>query len=379
VLWGLPMSDRKSRLLDWLSDRLNLTEIFSLLTSYGLFYAELDTSKPLREALAEATRRPMRSYARWPRGLGLIVVVLIAIEIVTGGLLALYYLPTPGSAHASLGTMLRDVQFGWFVHQIHFWGAQLLVAVLIVRLLRFFLQRVYSPPRELTWVFGALLLLVCLHLDTTGRVLPMTASAFWSTVRSLELVAAVPLYGPLAIFLLGGEQTFVSDLTLIRFYVLHVAVLPMMAVALIYFHFSGVRRVGLSMLGKEKSRVGGMQMRMHVANLAIVLALLFGLLVSLAVLVPVPFEAAADPYATPPGARPPWYLLASFGFLEWTSGLLPQWLAGGLLLLGFLAFIVVPFVDHSRPGGKRGALRLVLAILAIVAWILLTGYGARVA
>ena len=373
------MSDRRSNILDWLSDRLNLTEIFSLLTSYGLFYAELDTSKPLREALAEATRRPMRSYARWPRGLGLMVVVLIAIELVTGGLLALYYLPTPESAHASLGTMLRDVQFGWFVHQIHFWGAQLLVVVLIVRLLRFFLQRVYHPPRELMWVFAALLLLVCLHLDTTGRVLPMTANAFWSTVRSLELVAAVPLYGPLAIFLLGGEQTFVSDLTLIRFYVLHVAVLPLMAVALIYFHFSGVRRVGLSMLGEDKPRVGGTQMRMHLANLAIVLALLFGLLVSLAVLVPVPFQAAADPYATPPGARPPWYLLASFGFLEWTAGVLPQWLAGGLLLVGFLAFVLVPFVDRTEPGGRGRVPRLLVAIVAVLAWILLTVYGARVA
>jgi len=373
------MSDRRSSVLDWLSDRLNLTEIFSLLTSYGLFYAELDTSKPLREALADAARRPMRSYARWPRGLGLMVVVLMAIELVTGGLLALYYLPTPESAHASLGTMLRDVHFGWFVHQIHFWGAQLLVVVLIVRLLSFYLRRVYSPPRELTWVFAALLLLVCLHLDLTGRVLPMTANAFWSAVRSLEVVAAVPLYGPLAIFLLGGEQTFVSDLSLIRFYVLHVAVLPIVAVTLIYLHFSGVRRVGLSMLGEDRPRVGGTQMRMHVANLAIVLALLFGLLVSLAVLVPVPFQVAADPYSTPPGVRPPWYLLASFGFLEWTSGVLPQWIAGGLLLLGFLTFIVVPFVDRVRPGGKGRALRLSLAILAVLAWILFTLYGARVA
>jgi quinol-cytochrome oxidoreductase complex cytochrome b subunit len=373
------MSNEKRGVLDWFSDRLNLTEIFSLLTSYGLFYAELDTNKPLREALAEASARPLPSYARWPRLLGLIVVVLIAIEALTGGLLALYYLPTPESAHASLGTILRDVHFGWFVHQIHFWGAQLLVAVLVVRLLRFLLQRVYSPPRELTWVFAALLLLVCLHLDLSGRVLPMTASAFWSTVRSLEIVAAVPLYGPLAIFLLGGEQAFVSDLALIRFYVLHVAVLPLVALSLVYFHFSGVRRVGLALLGGEEPRVGRAQIRLHVANLAIVLALLFGLLVTMAVLVPVPLQEAADPYATPPGARPPWYLLACFGFLELTSGVLPQWLAGGLLLLGFLVFVLVPFVDRSAAGGRGRALRLLVVLLAVLAWVLLAWYGARVA
>ena len=83
------------------------------------------------------------------------VVVLIGLEILTGSLLALYYLPTPEAAHASLGTILRDVTIGGLVHQIHFWGAQVLLAVLLVRLVRFLLQGVYRPPRELVWVFAA--------------------------------------------------------------------------------------------------------------------------------------------------------------------------------------------------------------------------------
>lgn len=178
------------RALDWLSERLNLTEIFSLLTSYGLFYAELDNRKPLRRALREALARPTLSYSRWPRVLGLMVVVLIAVEVVTGGLLALYYLPTPEAAHASLGTISRDVQFGWLMHQIHFWGAQVLIAVLLVRVLRFFVGGVYRAPRELVWVFAVLLLLVCFHLDLTGRALPMTEGAYWTSIRALEIVGA---------------------------------------------------------------------------------------------------------------------------------------------------------------------------------------------
>ena len=116
--------NRTGRGLDWLSKRLNLTEIFSLLTSYGLFHAELDSRKPLREALAEAADKPAPSYARWPRVLGLMVVVLIGLELLTGSLLALYYLPTPEAAHASLGTILRDVTTGGLVRQIHFWGSR---------------------------------------------------------------------------------------------------------------------------------------------------------------------------------------------------------------------------------------------------------------
>ncbi len=367
------------RALDWLSERLNLTEIFSLLTSYGLFYSELDTRKPLREALAEAAERPAPSYARWPRVLGMIVVVLIGIEIVTGSLLALYYLPTPEAAHASLGTILRDVQFGWLVHQIHFWGAQLLLAVLIVRLLRFLAQRVYRAPRELVWVFAVLLLLVCFHLDLTGRALPMTEGAYWTSIRALEIVGAVPIYGSLALFLLGGAEALISDLTLIRFYTLHVALLPILAVVLIYLHFSTVRRVGLFETRDEPEVAGRLQFRFHVANIAILLAFLMGALASLAVLVPLPFLGPADPYATPPGVGPPWYLLACFGFLELTTGMLPPWLAGGLLFLGFTAFILLPFLDRTRPGAAGRRLMLAGAAAALVIWLGLTLYGARVA
>ena len=81
-------SDRPSKggaILDWFSTRLNLTEIFSLLTSYGLFYAELDNTKGIRRAFAEALDRPTASAARWPRVLSLIVVLLIGLLILTGG------------------------------------------------------------------------------------------------------------------------------------------------------------------------------------------------------------------------------------------------------------------------------------------------------
>ena len=372
-------SNRAEGLLSWLSQRLNLTEIFSLLTSYGLFYGELDPSKPLPEALREAAERPAPSYARWPRVLGLIVVVLIAIELLTGGLLALYYLPTPEAAHASLGTILRDVGTGALVHQIHFWGAQVLLAVLLVRLARFFLQRLYAPPRELAWVLAALLLLVCFHLDLTGRALPMTESAYWTSVRALEIVSAVPIYGSLVLFLLGGVGAGISDLTLIRFYVLHVAILPALAVTLIYLHFSGVRRVGLAPAGDEKKVAGKLQFRLHVANLAIVLAVLIGVVVTLAVIVPVPFLAAADPYATPVGVGPPWYLLAFFGFIELTAGVMPEWLAGLLVFLGVSGFVLLPFYDRTRPGSRGRRLALAGAVVLAVGWLLLTVYGARAA
>lgn len=372
------MQPERRGIVDWLSERLNLTEIFSLLTSYGLFNAELDSRKPLREALAEAFDRPMISYARWPRVLGLIVVTLLAMEFVTGGLLALYYLPTTESAHASVTVISRDIHFGWFVHQSHIWGARLLIAILIVRLVRFFVQAVYRRPRELVWLFAALLLIVCLHIDLTGRVLPLAGDAYWSAVRALEVMRGVPVFGTAILFFIAADGTFITDLTLIRAYVFHVAWLPLLALALIYLHFSTVRRVGLSGAGDDAAEPGRTALRRQLANLAMILVLLFGLLASLAVLAPSPLLAEADPFKTLPGIGPPWYLLAPFGFLEWSSGLLPRWAARFLLFVGFTAFVFLPFLDRSAREPRR-RLTWALALLGLALWITFTIYGMGVA
>lgn len=369
---------RKSSLLDWLSSRLNLTEIFSLLTSYGLFYAELDTSKPLREALSEAFAKPTPSYAKWPRVLGLIVVLLIGLEILTGGLLALYYLPTPDAAHASLGTILRDVNFGWLLHQIHFWGAQVLLAVLILRVLRFFVQTVYRPPRELLWVFAWLLLLVCFHSDLTGRLLPWSSDAYWSTVRAIEIAQAVPIYGSVLVFLIGGAESIISDLTLIRFYILHIAILPGLAIPLIYMHFSCVRRTGLTETVDETKLPARVAFRVNFVNMVILLTVAFAILLSLAVLAATPFELEADPFSTIPGIGPPWYLLAPFAVLELSAGIVPRWVAGTFLFVVTMMVLALPF--WYQPGSERSRrLGLLLGGLFVLAWLFLSWYGARVA
>ncbi|MFQ5527545.1 MAG: cytochrome b N-terminal domain-containing protein [Thermoanaerobaculia bacterium] len=374
------MSRTARQMLEWLSTRLNLTEIFSLLTSYGLFYSEVDSRKPLPEALEEALNKPIPSYSRWPRVLGLIVLVLLAVEILTGSLLALYYLPTPQSAHASMATILQDVDFGALIHQTHFWGAQMLIAVLILRLGRFFVQRIYRRPRELVWVFGFLLLLVSLQADLTGRLLPWTTSSYWSTVRGIEVLATIPMIGNLMLFLIGTTGSFLSEVALIRGYFLHIAALPALATALIYFHFSTVRRIGLSGVEDTRRVPGRLVLRAHFASIAMIFVLLLGALITLAVLAPLPFEGRADPFSTPPGIDPPWYLLAPFGLLELTAGIVPRWAIGLAMLLALVALTALPFLGRSRPEDtRRLPLTWALAAAIVVVWLVLTLYGARVA
>jgi quinol-cytochrome oxidoreductase complex cytochrome b subunit len=198
-------------------------------------------------------------------------------------------------------------------------------------------------------------------------------------VRALEIVGSVPVYGSLVPFLVGGGGAIITELTLIRFYVLHVALLPIAAIVFIYMHFSSIRRVGLGGDPDQKRVQPKGVMRNQLLTLAIVLTLVFGLLVTLAVVVPKPFHREADPFATVPGIGPPWYLLAPFGFLEWMPEIVPQWLAGLILFLGFMVFLAVPFLHRSSEGPTGRRIALAVALLFVLVWVVFSVYGARMA
>jgi quinol-cytochrome oxidoreductase complex cytochrome b subunit len=207
----------------------------------------------------------------------------------------------------------------------------------------------------------------------TGRLLAWDTGGYWSTVRALELFYSLPILGPLFAFLVGGTE--LDGMVLIRFYFLHVFVLPTLILILLFLNFSGVRRVGLSPLPGE-SRGGLAVYRVYLHNLLILIILIFGGLITLATLVPAPFQAIADPFHTPSGVRPPWYLLASHGFMEAFPSIVPRWLRA-LVLEGALALtILLPFIDRGRTGvsgGRRWAIAIGLAVL--ICWLGFTWYG----
>jgi quinol-cytochrome oxidoreductase complex cytochrome b subunit len=366
---------RTSSLLRWLEARFNLTEMFSMLTNVGLFPSELDNRKPLREAIDEALARPLPSYARWPRVLAILTLALLGFLVFTGFLLAFYYQPTPAEAWQSTTMIVRDVSFGWFVHQVHGWAADALLLILLVRLWRFYFQGLYRAPREGLWILAVFLFLAATHADLTGHLLSWTGHGYWTTVRAIEILYSLPVLGPLFAYLVGGVT--VDSLVLTRFYFLHVAVWPPLLIALIYLTSSGVRRVGLS--GAPESHEGGRAAYTHyLYNLLILVVVMLGVLVTLATLLPARFDQMADPFSTPPGARPPWYLLASYGFMEFFPGWIPRWTRGLLLEGILLVCLLVPFIDRGapRPDGRR-PLAVAIGVGVLVLWVAFTWYGYR--
>ena len=359
------MSTSRRKWLDWLEERINLTEIFSFITIFGLAYGDVDTRKPFREVLEEATQKPLPVYTQWPYVLGILAFLLFLFQVVTGLLLAFYYQPTPDAAYSSVLLIIRDIPLGWYVHQMHYWGSNVLLFFLGLRVVRFFLHGTYKAPRELLWIFGAALLLLTFQAALTGTLLPWDQQAFWATTRSLEIIKELPLLGSLLGFLVGQMEVHSSTLT--RFYILHVVILPLFIFVLFYLHFATIRRIGLSPLAEERTSNPKPLFPDHLLNLLTIMLLIFGVILTLAILLPAVFQQQADPLVSPAGIRPPWYLLPAYGLME----LLPyRWMGGGLLLLSIVVFVAIPFLDRTpdKPVSRRP-----LALLFLVATCLALG------
>jgi ubiquinol-cytochrome c reductase cytochrome b subunit len=352
--------------IGWFEQRLNLTEIFSFFTTFGLSYGEIDLHKPLAEASREAFTRELPTYTRGPYILGVLTFLVFLFQGITGLLLAFYYEPSPASAYESTLLIIRDASFGWYIHQMHYWGSNALITLLAVRLVRFFVHGVYKAPRELFWVFGVILLFLSAHAALTGALLPWDQRSYWSVTRGLEVVATLPVVGSVLSFLVGGFDLLSG--TLLRFYVLHVIFIPLAMVFFFYAHFATVRKVGLSPLPGEKQAEAKPLYPDHLIQLVILSLILFGAILTLGTLFPAPFLGKADAFVSPPGARPPWYLLPSYGLTE----LLPRWLAGVVMLLVIAGLLAFPFLERApyRELKKRPVFALAAAAFGLIVLIL---------
>ena len=370
----LPGPPRTRAWVTWLEQRLNLTEIFSFLSHFGLVYSPVDNTRPVTEVVREVAERPVPAYTRGPRILGLLAVILFGLEVVTGVLLAYYYRPTPEAAFPSTREIVRDLPLGWFIHQLHAWGAWLLAAVVVLRLLRFFWDGLYKAPREVLWWCAVALAWLVVQSDFTGRLLTWDSHAYWSAVRGMEVVFALPLVGPALAFVLGGRA--INDNVLLRFYVLHMLVLPSAFAVFLYLTFATLRRVGLSPEPFDRGGRGAREttFRDHLYGMSILTALMFGVLTTLAVLIPFRFGSEADPYSTPAGVRPPWYMLAPYAVIEHGPG--PTWLLGlGLLLVAFAVLLLPSWAPRfgADPVSRRARMT---GLVALALWALLSVAGA---
>ena len=191
----------------------------------------------------------------WRQVFGSVALFLFFVQVFTGILLAFNYAATPGEAYNSVKYIMTELTGGKMIRGLHHWGATMMIAVVVIHMLQVFIWGAYKKPREATWMVGVVLLLMTLGYGLTGYLLPWDQLAYWAiTIGSNIANSPRELTDALGItswFDPGGFQTrlllganYVGQDALIRFYVLHVFLLPLALVTLLSVHFWRIRKDG---------------------------------------------------------------------------------------------------------------------------------------
>lgn len=322
-----------------------------------------------------------RRTLRWRTtlGLGLITLYLFIILIATGTLLMFYYVPSTDQAYNSMKDLEFVVTAGQVLRNMHRWAAHLMVLFVILHMGRVFYTAAYKPPREFNWVVGVLLMLLTLGLSFTGYLLPWDQLAYWAITVGTNIAGYAPVVGQKMKFLLLGGHV-VGQSALLRFYVLHVMVLPGVAILFIAVHLWRVRKdgglarpdepamteqelavsqlppaktYGLMELARGTTPAVGVNPEEEVftwPNLVFRELLMFMVVVAvllvLAIFWNAPLEEFANPVHPPNPAKAPWYFLGLQELVAHSA----FW--GGVVVPGLVvaALVLLPYLDRRHVG-----------------------------
>ncbi|MBK9798115.1 MAG: cytochrome b N-terminal domain-containing protein [Holophagaceae bacterium] len=346
-------------------------------TSFTNFFLHIHPVKVHKHSL-----RPAYTF-----GLGLISFFLFVILTVSGILLMFYYVPSTSQAYDRMLDLRGSVAFGTLLRNMHRWAAHGMVAVVFLHLCRVFLTGSYKKPREFNWVVGVILFLLTLFMSFTGYLLPWDQLAFWAITVGTAIAGYAPIIGKDIQFLLMGG-TSVGQEALLRFYVLHVAVLPAILTLMIAIHFWRIRKDGglsrpedadpkVSLVAMENAvevkasvlepkKVYGFQglvrgpltkvgeipdntvyswPNLFLAELFVFVITLSAILV-LSLLFNAPLEEPVNALHPPNPAKAPWYFLGLQEMVSYSA----FWGGIGVPGIFVLLLLVAPYLDRSPKG-----------------------------
>ncbi len=317
----------------------------------------------------------------WSAVLGTLCALTFGIMVITGMILAFYYVPDPDKAYLSVQYISNEVPLGKVLRGLHHWGAGAMVFLVFCHLLVSYMHGSYQAPRQFTWLTGACLFVVVLGLGFTGYLLPWDMKAYWATVVGANLPEQFPLVGSyITKFIVGGEN--ISGFTLTRFYSVHTLILPACLVAFMAMHIYLIRVHNLS---DPRERIAGEKLPSeeklplyrfypeHMNRTAVAFMALFVALLLAAACIDPPFEQKAGTFIADYLPRPEWYYMWMFQLLTYFTG---AWeLIGTILLVvgGMAVLFGVPFFSESQlKGVKNRPVSLAIATTFVVCMVYLT-------
>ena len=325
----------------------------------------MDRRAGIDKLMKESLDEPIPGGARYAYVFGSGLLFIFISQIITGICLALYYVPSAETAHTSVAYITKQVAAGAFLRSLHYYGSSAMIIVLLLHFLQTFLYGSFKGRRELLWLSGATLSLLVLGMGFTGYLLPWDQKAYFATAVGTNIVGELPWVGEWLTRLLRGGDT-IGTLTLSRFYVAHVFLIPGAIFGFIAIHIFLFRKAGAAGPINEdpiepKLAPQGFYPRQVLMDMAFAMLLMVGL-GFLAYFHPVGLGPIANPADTHFLPRPEWYYLPMFEWLKFWEG--PKVVFAVVITPGLLAalFFLLPFLDRSL---ERRPWRRPIPVLAV--------------
>ena len=347
-----------------------------------------------RAHLSDLWRSQMVDYKvpknlTFPYVFGVFALVAFAIQIISGIFLTMYYQPDVHTAFDSANyTIMKEVPFMWLIRHVHAAGANFFLAVVYLHIFTGIYYNAYKKPRELTWIVGWLIYFVLLVTALTGYLLPWGQLSYWGMVVTAEIPTSIdsaPIIGKLkigetvSIWMKGGYE--IGQITLGRFFGLHIWLLPLILLLLVGIHLYLVRAAGISNpegreIDKKKEGVPFhpyITLKEGAYVMGYLAVFFFFVFFYMHHFLPPDNYDPADPFKTPAHIAPEWYLLAYYTIFR----SIPD------KFLGFVAFnltlvflLILPFLDFSPIKSARNRpLFFVMFIVLVISSMALTILG----
>jgi len=344
----------RTKIVEWLEERLPVSDVLGYFSKKTV---------------------PNHKHTFWYYFGGL-TLFFFALQVVTGVLLALYYIPTPEQAHESVRAIVSDVPYGWLIRSLHSWAANLMIASMLVHMFSAFLMKAYRKPRELMWMTGVVLLFLVFGFGFTGYLLPWDTTAYFATLIGTEVPKTVPFVGDWGVSLLKGSEE-VGGETLTRMYTIHTMVLPLVLFLIVGCHLALNQTLGSSIpLGTttKKAPIPFFPNFAYRDLFSWVLGL--AVLICLATVFPWGLGEKADPFASAPfGIKPEWYFLPLYQTLKFAPAAIfsvsGELFVNLLVLVGTMFWFGIPFLDRRASRQKKSRLFTFIGFV-VIAYVIVT-------
>ena len=360
------------------------------------FLAWIDERIPLTDTLE---RHATKYYA--PKNFnfwyyfGILATLMLVIQILTGIWLTMAYVPSGEGAFASVEYIMRDVEYGWLLRYLHSTGASFFFIVVYLHMFRGFAYGSYRKPRELLWLLGMGIYLILMAEGFFGYLLPWGNMSYWGAQVIVSLAGAIPVIGPDLMEWVRGDY-LMSEITLNRFFALHVIALPLALVGLVFLHVVALHHVGSNnpdgidikkTKGPDGNPLDGIPFHPYytthdlqavVVFLIIFCGVVFFLPEMFGYFLEKPNFEEANPLKTPEHIAPVWYYTPFYAMLRAATFelILPAKFWGLVVMVGAILLpATLPWLDKSpvRSIRYKGRLSKLMLGLFVISFFIL-GY-----